>query len=269
MSFLRLTVIEMRRALHRRVVRGMVLLALLLCLIPAIAAFVSSADPVKLAASPDHPAHMSQWWIAGGEGFLMVAAIFLVIGAAICAASVVGAEWKAGTIATVLTWEPSRWRVHGARTLSAFVLSYVISLALQAVFLASTLPAVIAHGTTDGTDAAWWAALVLAMLRISLITSLVAVLAVSIATIGRNTSAALIAIAAWALAVERLVAGLRPQWARFMITENVATVVPWTPLDDVEFERSPSLALATLVVYLALVVLAAGWSFRRRDVATA
>jgi ABC-type transport system involved in multi-copper enzyme maturation permease subunit len=238
-------------------------------LLPAIAAFVSSSDPVKLAAASDHPAHMSQWWVAGGEGFLMVAAVFIVIGAAICAASVVGAEWKAGTVATLLAWEPSRWRLHGARTLSALVLSFVISLALQVVFLASTLPAVLAHGTTDGTDAAWWASLVFAMLRISLITSLVAVLAVSIATIGRNTSAALIAIAAWALVVERLVAGLRPKWARFMITENVATVVPWTPLEDVEFQRSPSLALATLVVYLAVIVFAAAWSFRRRDVATA
>ena len=77
------------------------------------------------------------------------------------------------------------------------------------------------------------------MARIALVTALVAVLAVNVATLGRNTSAALVAMAAWALAVERSVSALRPGLARFMIGENVATVVPWTPLTDVGFERPP------------------------------
>lgn len=104
------------------------------------------------------------------------------------------------------------------------------------------------------------------MTRLALITSLVAVLAVSIATIGRNTSAALVAMAAWALVVERIVAGLRPQLARFMIGENVATVVPWSQLTNVEFERPPIVALAALVAYLTAVVALATASFTRRDV---
>ena len=104
------------------------------------------------------------------------------------------------------------------------------------------------------------------MVRIALITALVAVLAVSVATIGRNTSAALIALAAWALVVERLVAGLRPQLARFMISENVATVVSWAQMDDVDFERPPIVALTALVAYLAVVVALATASFARRDV---
>ena len=91
-------------------------------------------------------------------------------------------------------------------------------------------------------------------------------LAVSIATIGRNTSAALVAMAAWALVVERLVAGLRPQLARFMIGENVATVVPWAQMTNVDFERPPIVALAALVAYLAAVVAVATASFARRDV---
>ena len=91
-------------------------------------------------------------------------------------------------------------------------------------------------------------------------------LAVSIATIGRNTSAALIAMAAWALVVERIVAGLRPQLARFMIGENVATVIPWSQLTSVDFERPPIVALAALLAYLAAVVAVAAASFARRDV---
>ena len=91
-------------------------------------------------------------------------------------------------------------------------------------------------------------------------------LAVSVATIGRNTSAALVAMAAWALVVERIVAALRPRLARFMIGENVATVVPWTPLTDVEFNRPPAAALASLLAYLAVIVAIATASFARRDI---
>jgi hypothetical protein len=210
---------------------------------------------------------MSDWWVPGtGDGFLVVAATFLAVGAAVCGASVAGAEWRAGTITTVLTWEPSRVRLHLARTLSAGMLAFVIGFALQAAFLASFLPAVITHGTAGDTSAAWWQALALAMLRISLVTALVAVLAVTVATIGRNTSAALVALAAWALVVERVVVGLRPQLARFMITENVATVVPWVQMEGVEFERPPIVALVALLGYLGLLLGVATATFSRRDI---
>jgi hypothetical protein len=169
---------------------------------------------------------------------------------------------------TMLTWVPSRVRLHGARTCSAGFLSFVISFLIQVLYLAAAMPAVVTHGSTAGTDASWWAALLLAMMRISLVTSLVAVLAVSLATLGRNTSAALVVLATWALVIERLVAGLWPRLGRFMIAENVATVVSWAQLRDVDFERPPIVALVALVGYLAAVVAAATALFARRDVAT-
>lgn len=270
MSFVRLTIVEMRRAYYRRLVRWMIAVALLFCAIAGLAAFLTSADAVSLAADDTHPARMAAWWTAGtADGFLTIAALFLVVGAVICGASYAGAEWRAGTVTTTLTWEPSRVRLHVARTVSAAVLSLAIGVALQIVFLASLLPAVFVHGSSDGSDAAWWRSLVLAVLRIGLITSLVATLAMSIATIGRNTSAALVAIAAWALVVERVVVGFRPQLARFMISENVATVVPWVQIDTADFERPPVVALTALGIYLALFVVAATMTFSRRDIAAA
>jgi hypothetical protein len=231
--------------------------------------FLTSNDPVKFAQDRAHPARMVNWWTSGsGDDLLSTAALFLVVGAAICGASVAGAEWRAGTMTTMLTWMPSRVRLHGARTLSAAVLAFVISFLLQVLYLACAVPAVVVHGTTTGTDAAWWSALVLAMVRISVVTSLVAVLAISVATIGRNTSAALVAIAAWALVIERMVAGFWPKLGRFMIGENVATVVPWAQMTDVDFERPPIIALLALLVYLAAVVAAATVLFAHRDVAT-
>ena len=269
MRLLRLTVVEMRRALHRRLVRWMIVIAIVFNAIVGLIIFLTSNDPVKFAQDQAHPARMVNWWTSGsGDDLLSTAALFLVVGAAICGASVAGAEWRAGTMTTMLTWMPSRVRLHGARTLSAAVLAFVISFLLQVLYLASAVPAVVANGTTTGTDASWWTALVLAMLRISVVASLVAVLAVSIATIGRNTSAALVAIAAWALVIERMVAGFWPKLGRFMIGENVATVVPWAQMTDVDFERPPIVALLALLAYLAAVVAAATALFARRDVAT-
>ena len=267
--FPRMVGVEMRRALHRRLVRWMIALALALSAVTGVIAFLSSRDPADLARSTDHPAHMATWWTTGGGGgdsLLLMAAVFLAVGAAICGASVAGAEWRAGTVTTMLTWEPSRLRLHAARTVSAGVLAFVIGVALQIAFLASVAPAALLHGTTSGTDADWRIGLVAAIARIALVTALVAVLAVNVATLGRNTSAALVAMAAWALAVERTVAALRPGLARFMIGENVATVVPWTPLTDVGFERPPTIALLSLVVYVGVVVAIATVSFARRDV---
>jgi hypothetical protein len=268
MRLAHLTYVEMRRALHRRLVWWMIVVALLGCAFTGVVAYVSSQDAFELAQSTDHPAFMANWWDAvDGDGMLTIAAVFLALGAAICGASVAGAEWKAGTVTTVLTWEPSRVRLHSARTISATVLSFVIGFLLQVVFLAALLPAVVLHGNTDGTDGSWWSELLYAMLRISFVTALVAALALSIATIGRNTVAALVAISAWALIAEGLIRGYKPGLARWLITENVATVVPWSPLDSVDFHRGPGLATATLVVYLLVAAVIAGGTFFRRDIA--
>ena len=224
----------MRRALHRRLVRWMIVLAVALSALTGVIVYLTSRDPVD-AGPRDAPIRRtwSTWWIGGGEdSFLLTAALFLVVGAAICGASVAGAEWQAGTITTVLTWEPSRLRLHAARTASAAILAFVIGFALQVVFLAAAAPGRAAQRHDRRHRRRVVGRAVAGDARIALITSLVAVLAVSVATIGRNTSAALVAMAAWALVVERLVAGLRPQLARFMIGENVATVVPWAQMDE-------------------------------------
>src|SRR5262245_20979575 len=135
-SIVHLTAVEMRRALHRRLVRWMILLAVALSALAGVIVFITSRDPVALARERTHPAHMASWWSSSGDdSLLLTAAMFLVVGAAICGASVAGAEWKAGTITTVLTWEPARLRLHAARTASAAILAFVIGFALEAVFL--------------------------------------------------------------------------------------------------------------------------------------
>jgi hypothetical protein len=267
-----LFIVEMRRALHRRVVRVLILIALIGCAFAGVIAFTSSAGETLAQLQVNghtHPAVMRDWWIAGsGDGALAISGLFLLLGGLIGGASVAGAEWRAGTVTTVLTWEPRRVRLHLSRTAACGILAAVIAIALQILFLASFLPATLANGSTAGLDAHWWIALVAAILRISLFTAIGAMLGVALATLGRNTAFPLVAVFAWIVGVEGVIRGLKPSLARFLWGENLTTVLRWAQLDNVSFRRGPIVALVTITLYVSVIIAAATFVFRRRDVAS-
>jgi len=267
-----LLIVEMRRARHRRVVRVLILIALFGCALAGVIAFIDSAGKTLAelhANGSSHPAVMRDWWIAGsGDGALSVSGLFLLLGGLFGGASVAGAEWRAGTVTTVLTWEPRRVRLHLTRTVACGILAAAIAFALQIVFLASFLPATLANGSTTGLDAHWWIALVAVMLRSSLLTAMGAMLGVALATLGRNTAFALVAVFACIVALEGVIRGLKPGWARFLWGENLTTILTWSQLRNVRFQRGPFVALVTVTLYVSVIVAAATFAFRRRDVAS-
>ena len=219
---------EMRRALHRRAVLVLIAIALAGCaLAGAIAYFTSKGKTVaQLRLADDGPAVMANWWIADDHvGVLSVGMFFLFLGGFFGGATVAGAEWRAGTITTVLTWEPRRLRLHGARLASGAILAFVISFALQVVFLASFAPAVVFNGTSDGVDGSFWYSLAVVMARTSVITAAAAVLAMSLATAARNTAFAVIAMFAWIVVIEGLIRALKPSLSSWLWGETVTTVM--------------------------------------------
>lgn len=265
-----LLLVEIRRALRRRVIRVMILLALGGCVFAGVVAFVASSGEsiaALRAGEGARPALLTDWWVPGEDGALITATFFLLVGGFFAGAAVAGAEWRAGTVTTVLTWEPRRVRLGLTRMAACGVCAFVIALLLQVVFLSSFLPAVFANGSTEGTTAGWWTALALALVRISLLTSLAAVIGVALATIGRNTAFALGAVFAWMAVVEGVIRGLRPGWAQYLWGENIATFVPWMQMEQAEFSRGPVVALASVVLYAAALVTLATVMFVRRDVA--
>lgn len=270
---MRLLRIEMRRALHRRAVRVLIAIAVFGCAMAGVIAFVgSSGKSVGELRFDDegHPAIMTDWWIAeANEGFLIIAVFFLLMGGLIGGATVAGGEWRYGTVTTLLTWEPRRARLHAARSASAAILAFVISFGLQVLFLSSFLPAVFAHGTTEGVDGSFWTGLVVAMSRSAALTAGAALLAIALATLARNTAFAVITVFAWMVVVENLIRGLRPSLAPWLWGENLGTVMTWSQLPDVEFTRGPLVALLTLLAYGGAVVAAGTISFQRRDIAAA
>ena len=89
-----------------------------------------------------------------------------------------------------------------------------------------------------------------------------------ITSLAANTVAALVAVWAWVLVGEGLVRALRPDWSRWLLSENVARAVVFDPDPSLPFVRPGWLAVGTLVAYAALAVAVAVVLFGRRDVMT-
>src|SRR5688572_4768365 len=115
---------------------------------------------------------------------------FLMLGW-IVGASFIGAEWQNRMLTTTLTWEPRRIRVLVAKMLALAVCVGVWIFLLQAVFAAGMYPAAAVNGITNTIDAAFWRELGSVALRVDALAVLAALLGFALATIGRNTAAAL------------------------------------------------------------------------------
>jgi len=262
-----LWLVEVRRALRRRIVWVLLALAVLGCVVAGVIAFSTSAGKslAELRLDDEHPAILEEWWVDDG-GILVLGALLLPLGGLIGGASVAGAEWKAGTIVTVLTWEPRRVRVHAARTAAAAVCAAVLAFALQLVLEAALLPAVLVNGTTAGVDGGWFVSVAGLMARISLVTALAAAVGVGLATLGRNTAAALAVAWGWMVIGENAIRAYKPSLGEHLLGNNAGAVLTWDTISGADFRRGPGAALATLVLYAAVVVAVAAWRFHRQDV---
>lgn len=271
--------VEIRRDLARRLTRVLIGIALVVTVVVGVAVFANQEsledDPAAppgtvLLSTPNDARFLTAAWPEDdpGRGYLVTPAVFLAITAFIAGASMIGAEWKAGTFTNLLTWEPRRARVLGAKFGAAGFLAAVIAAALLVFFLAAFLPTVLVKGSTDDLDGESVRWLASGIGRMAGIAGMAAVFGAAIAMVGRNTSAAIGVAFAYFMVFENLIRGLRPQWQRWLITENTALWLMDGRL-DIGFDRDPTLAGVTLLGYAAGAVLVAWALFARRDVAGA
>jgi hypothetical protein len=259
-----LITIELRRALSRRLVRVLVGLALGVTAIAGVITFIQTGKP-----TPEAPIDLVELWPASGEdAILMVTAFLLAVGGLFAGASVAGAEWRAGSMATLLTWEPRRVRVFVARMTAVLLAATVIGLVLQVVFALALLPALLAHGSTAGADAAWFRGLVAGVARGAVLTGLAATLGASLAMIGRNTAVALGAAFVYLNVLEGVLRAWKPWLGRGLISENAVIFLTDGRVADLPFTRSTVTATVTVVAYVVAIAAAAAVLFRRRDIAT-
>jgi hypothetical protein len=202
------------------------------------------------------------------EGALLTIQTLLLIGGLGAAASMIGAEWKAGTITTQLTWTPQRVPVLLAKLAAAAVLAATISYLLQIWFTMLTFALVVGKGgVTAAVDGEWLVSLAGAMGRVSLLVGMAAVIGASLATIFRNTAGAILVVFGYMAVVESLLRVWQPDWDRWFIGENMSILLSGRPLEGVEWVRGPLTAGLVLALYIGVLAAGAAASFQRRDIA--
>ena len=184
----------------------------------------------------------------------------------ILSASFIGAEWHAGTITTQLTWEPRRNRVLAAKVIAASLFAFVFFVLAQVVLFGVLSPAAVFRGTTQGLDSAWFQGAAGVVLRGAAAAALTSAIAFSLASIARNTAAAVGAVFVYVAILEPLIRAARPKWQRWYLYDNLATFISGHRLEFTMTSRTVIGAAFLVSVYaLAFVVLAMA-IFRQRDV---
>lgn len=244
-----LLVSEFRRFRSRRLFQVVSALAVLGILVAGVIVFATQS--YDLATLPDV--------------FLGTSFVFVILGW-LFGASFVGAEWHAGTVTTLLTWEPRRTRVIVAKMTAAVVWVFVITLVLQTVLGAVLAVDAATQGSTAGADGAWAAEAAGVGLRVALVSCIFAGVGFGIASIGRNTAAALGVGFGYIVIVENLVRGLRPTWSPWLLTENAGLFLIGDPADFPLLHRSVFGAGIYLTAVATLLLVAAAGQFRARDV---
>jgi ABC-2 type transport system permease protein len=301
----RLAGVEARRYLSRRLVRILVGLAVLGMVISGIVVFARShrLDPADLRRqtreaqalhnqlvqecvqgfqSEELPPDVSVEEFCSGAGevgtgdprfhltslrdvFLgtngMLIAIFLVLGA-----SFVGAEWHAGTMTTLLTWEPRRPRVILTKIGVAAAMAFLGTVVLQTLLGALLTPAAVFRGTTEGANATWLRDVAGLVLRAGAVAAIASTIGAALASIGRNTAAALGVTFGYIAIVENLMRGLRPGWSSWFVGENLAAFLVADPSDVLTVGHSVAAAGLLLGMYTVALASVAALVFIRRDV---
>ena len=178
-------------------------------------------------------------------------------------ASSIGAEWGPRTVTALLTWEPRRTFVLVTKAAAAVTFTAVLVVLLEALFTVALLPGAAAEPSGGGIV---WEEYAAAGGRVLLVAVIACMLGFGLATIGKNTAAALGGGLAYLLIVENLVRAYKPGWTGWLLGSNMGRVIEGGPGFGLA-ERTTTGAAAVLVVYaLGLFVLAL-WFFNRREMA--
>lgn len=205
---------------------------------------------------------------------------FVILLGALLGASLGGADWTNNTITTLLTWEPRRIKVLLTRALVVVLFAFAITIALQAVFAAVFWLGAATRGTTAFTPSGLWNDVGQTLLRTSVVATAFALIALSIAMIGRSTVSSLGALVGYLILFEAVIAGFRPSIQAWLVVRAGIVVVSQTPILDyrsgISYSSSGysdpivlmSVARANAVVgvYVVVLLVLALVVFRRRDV---
>lgn len=183
-------------------------------------------------------------------------------------ATFIGAEWGAGTMTNLFTYEPRRHRVIAAKGIAVIVASiafYVLVLASVVLVLLptslgerGTMAQVDVHLLKVVWDLGW---------RGVALVGLGGLLGMGLTNLVRRTSASLGAAFGWLFVVEGIVGAFTEDLTPWMITRNFAIAVGG-PAGRIIPGRSAEEALGLLALYAVALYSIGAFLFWRRDVAS-
>lgn len=178
-------------------------------------------------------------------------------------ASSIGAEWGPRTITALLTWEPRRAQVLVTKAAAAATFTVVLVLLLEGLFTIALLPGAAADPAGAGIQ---WDEYAAAGGRVLLVAVIACLFGFGLATIGKNTAAALGGGLAYLLIVENLVRAYKPGWTGWLLGSNMGRVIEGGPGFGLA-ERTTTGAAAVLAAYALALFLVSLWFFERREMA--
>jgi len=191
----------------------------------------------------------------------------LIIGGFLIGASSIGADWQAGVIPTVLTWEGRRLRVFTARLVALVAAVFAAVVAWQAFLAGSLAPYTLVEDTTGGTGGDWPRTIGGLGLRVAAIGAAAAAFGFALALIGRGTAAALGAGFAYLFVFENVIGTQFEPLRRWLVFWNALVFVKgmFEAGGDVP-DRTVAAAAVILAVWATVILAGAALVFRRRDV---
>lgn len=180
-------------------------------------------------------------------------------------ASFIGAEWHHRSVTTTLTWEPRRIRVLLIKAAAVVVSGFLFAFLIQAFFALAFYPAATVGGGFQGIDSRWVRDTVEVSLRVAAIASVAGLIGFSLATVGRNTAAALGAGFAYILIIENLIRAFKPLWSEWFLGDNLILVLGGPASSPLA--RSMTEGTLVLTAYLVVLLGGAVLAFNWRDVA--
>jgi ABC-2 type transport system permease protein len=204
---------------------------------------------------------------------------FTVLLGVVLGASLMGADWSAGTMTTLLTWEPRRIRVFLTRALVVAIVVTVVTVVLQALLLGAFSLAVAFRGTTVGSPPGLLNDVVQSVVRVSAVAVAFGLVAMAVATVGRSTVAAVGVLFGYLVLFEGVIAGFRPSIQDRLLVRAAGVVISQQPIFDQSESFNSSLsnqlprvllglaeAWVVVAAYVVVLMVLALLVFRSRDV---
>ena len=192
--------------------------------------------------------------------------VLAILGLAL-GATLLGAEFASRGMTTLLTYEPRRLRVFGAKVTAGLIAVAAFAFVSLVALALALLPAMLAHGAPVSSNDPSFATIAGVIGRGTLLVTLITGIGMAIATLGRGTAAALGAGFAYLVVLENILGSFLASFRPWLLLGNIIVFVSGQDGGGDVSGRSVLGAGIFLTLVTAGLLAIAATSFRQRDIA--